>query len=432
MYAERNKIHILPGVLLMVIVIMVFPIAGCGNKSKPMSIILNVDTGDTIRVTLDTQEGHSVDVSTVSVGTDEITVLEISDSDGGMPLRGTFVSQNKYSEYYNTAYTDTRSTVLDTGERSGVSYTLYTFDMDGKPYTEYIGWVKGSNVGIVLESKMLGREDTENLIGMLSFEVEKTMQVNGEYVYEPMVGASADSVQTSSQQPVDEYETVQDDAQNITSDVPETVPTAGDAGSTGGDVTPETQDVQDDNPAQVEKTDWSTMLVKIDGVEYSFPYSLRTLQANGWTFNIEDYLEEGQTEYILEEGEYTYSTTLLSNEQYGSGAGSAEIYVGFKNFTQEPKNILDCGIWAIEVSGVYGTMPVKKCPDVELPGGVKFGMTMDEIKAVYGEPDEVDDNDYYVKLEYVKDYSRQMDLYVYTGKDGGAEGLLDIEFRNYE
>ena len=39
---------------------------------------------------------------------------------------------------------------------------------------------------------------------------------------------------------------------------------------------------------------------------------------------------------------------------YGKEAGSARIFVGFKNYGRDGKNITDCGIWAMEVSGVYG------------------------------------------------------------------------------
>lgn len=364
------------------------------KTNKPMSMVLNVNTGDSVKITLDTSEDHKLSFNK------DNSIIEISDSEDKIVMQGIFVPQNSYSLYYETAYTDSRCEIKESEKANGVAYTYYTYNDGDKINCEYIAWVIGTNTGVVFESTKLSPTEGKELIDKVSFEVEHTTQFNEEYVYEPSI---------STPMPKPQENTYIESADNSNYE----------NNSEGQE--------SNGNP----KTDWSSLLIKIDGVEYSFPYSFKTLQANGWGFNINDYLEDGETEFILEEGEYTYSDTSLQNEKYDIGLGNATIYVGFKNYTENPKNITDCGIWAMEVSAVYGMTAIDNRPEIELPGGIKFGATYDQIIATYGEPNSIEDNDYYVKMNYEKDYNKQMDLYIYTGTNGSASGLLDVEFRGY-
>ena len=396
--AVRMKIKLK---IIVVSVFMAVFMLGCGAEKKETSIVLNVDTGDTIKLSLSTDDGHDMKFDT---GT---SILSVSDGDGATLVRGIFVPQNSYALYYETAYTDQRCRIVEEGEMNGLSYILYSYDDGTGKKSECIGWIKGSNAGVVFESEVMDVEATRTLIGKIGFSVDHTVQVNPDYVYAPSLPEG-----------VEVEEPTEDDA-----DLEE---------YSSEPVTESPGSHETDADATVEPVDWTSLLMKIDGVEYTFPYSFKILQANGWSFDINDYLDDGETDFILEEGDYTYSTTELNNVMYGKEAGSARIFVGFKNYGRDGKNITDCGIWAMEVSGVYGAVAVENCPEVELPGGIKFGDTEEEIISVYGKPKDVEDNGYYRRLHYERDYVRQMDLYVYTGQDGGASGLLDVEFMGYD
>lgn len=372
---------------------MIF-LSACSKTDKTKSLTLNVDTGDSVKVGINMKQGNDISFDK------EKNIINISDKDGKVPAQGIFVPQKSYSLYYETAYTDDRCSIKDSGRRNGIAYTYYTYNNNGEINCEFIGWIIGSNTGIVFESTTLSEEDGQELFRLLQFSTDKTEQVNAEYAYEPNI----DKEPSETRKP------------DVTAslEVPKETPD-----NTGN--------------SDTSSKGWTSMEIKIDGVSYSFPYSYSMLQKNGWGFDINEYLNEGETEYILAPGEYTYSTTKLDNEKYGKDIGSAAVYAGFKNFDEKAKNITDCNIWALEVSGVYGTAPVKNCPDVELPGGIKFGASKEDITKLYGEPSEVYDNGYYIQMDYENDYSQHMTLYVYTGADGStAKGLLDAEFKCYQ
>lgn len=378
---------------------------GC-SAQKSMSITLNVDTGDSISMSLDTTDGHKIEFDK------EKSIVNLCAKDGkeeSIVARGIFVPKESYALYFDTAYTDSRCIVLEEGKGNGIAYTFYSYQDGEKTNYEYIGWVVGTNTGVVMESTVLGKEDSFSLFQKVSAEAKKTEQPNVDYVYEPIV---------------------EDKDGNLDAKGSED-------GNAGDAESPESQEESGDYPVEgteegnhTEDYDWTSMELKIDGITYGFPYSYEKLKSNGWTFNVEDYLEGDDEKYLLEEGEYTYSTTRLQNEKYGKEDDSACIYAGFKNYSKETKDIIDCDIWAMEISCVYGNKKTEKCPDVELPCGVRLGATYDEIVQKYGEPKEELRKDGYIQMDYDNDYNEHMTLFVYETED--AKGLLDVEFRQYQ
>lgn len=408
---------------IIIIFTILFSLFGCGKKeSETMSMILQVDTGDSIKMTIDKTEGHVI-------GFDKDTsIIDIKNQEGAAIIRGEFVPQESYSFLYEKLYTEENCEIMSTGTENGASYTYGVYHNGNSEVCEYIAWVVGTNTGIVFESSSVGIEDFEETINKVTFSVEKTSQVNENYAYEPHISEGSDSSEETAEDNVEKRE--------IAAPVSSTaLPEETDAQQENQEETK--TDVEsseeDEGPGETAKADWTSLMMKIDGVEYSFPYSYSLLKSNGWDFNIQDYLEEGQTEFLLSEGEYTYSTTKLKNPIYGTDLGTAEIYVGFKNYDVETKNITDCDLWALEVVAVYGSQPIENRPEIELPGGIRFGSTYDEIIAAYGEPDTVyDDNEYYIQLDYERDYNQHMTLYIYKGEgEGEASGLLDVELRGY-
>lgn len=394
--------------ILSVASMMAVLLAGCGGSST-MSIVLNVDTGDSISVSLDTSDGNKMEFDK------EKNIINIRDAEAeGEPItaRSIFVPQESYALYYETAYSDTRCIIIDEGESNGIAYTFYSYNDGNRVNYECIGWVTGTNTGVVMESTVLGEEESKLLFGKLSFEAKETGQQNEGYIYEPIVENENSISETG----------VESTGNGNTED-------AGMDDGESGDRRGEYGDGADGMGSHA--ADWTSLEIKIDGTPYKFPYSYELLRTNGWEFNAEDYLGEDD-EYLLEEGEYTYSTTKLQNEKYGKDEESACLYVGFKNYSKETKDVLDCDIWAIEVSCVYGNEEIRNRPEVELPGGIKLGASYDEIINAYGEPTEEFRKDNYIQMDYDNDYNQHMTLFVYYGGDSDIQGLMDAEFRKYQ
>lgn len=164
---------------------------------------------------------------------------------------------------------------------------------------------------------------------------------------------------------------------------------------------------------------WQDMAFSMDGKVYQIPFAYAGIK-DQWTFNLSDYgYDKG---YVLNPGDKVTGTIQLQNSRYSKVRCTA----GFMNTGTEVKDILDTDIWSF-------TMDISSAdqyPEVELPGGITWGSTEDEIIKAYGKPDE----DPYVSKElgysvynWFDHFTYKMKLTVY--KDGGLKGIM---LENYE
>ena len=180
--------------------------------------------------------------------------------------------------------------------------------------------------------------------------------------------------------------------------------------------------------------------IVIDGVLFKSedPYSL--LVENGWDFNFEDYnIDE---EYVLNKGEYIYSTVHLKNPtKYGSDYSNPEITIGFINNADTAKPLKECSIHGIEVDGSYGFRRFEddpnrqvSCYDFEIIKGLRRGTSMDDVKAAWGEPDDVyvaDGDDYHYELLTYEGDHVTYKLKVFTKPEIGLQGVTISDTRNW-
>ncbi|MCM1084230.1 MAG: hypothetical protein NC393_14265 [Clostridium sp.] len=138
--------------------------------------------------------------------------------------------------------------------------------------------------------------------------------------------------------------------------------------------------------------DWTTLEFAWDGAVYQFPMTYQDIVDAGFTIG-EQYMGE-----TLDSNEYTMSISAKND------AGE-KIYVRFKNFTeQDGRPITDCEIYGFgfDTDEYYDVNPA-----ITICNGVTFGMTVDEVKGIMGEPDYYyasDDPDFDRKeLEYYAD-----------------------------
>lgn len=149
--------------------------------------------------------------------------------------------------------------------------------------------------------------------------------------------------------------------------------------------------------------DWKTLEFALDGEIYTFPMTLADIEAAGFTID-EEYKSE-----TLESNRYTTSVTA-------ENAAGERFYVRFKNFTDTDKELKDCDIYgfSFEVDDYRDVNP-----DVTICNGVTFGMTVDEVKALMGEPD------YYYESDSTDLDRKELDYYV-TGKS--YDSSLELSF----
>lgn len=174
-----------------------------------------------------------------------------------------------------------------------------------------------------------------------------------------------------------------------------------------------------DAGADLDGKKWQDMAFSMDGQVYRIPFAYAGIK-DQWAFNLSDYgYDKG---YVLNPGDKVTGTIQLQNSRYSKVRCTA----GFMNTGAEVKDILDTDIWSF-------TMDISSAdqyPEVELPGGITWGSTEDDIIKAYGKPDE----DPYVSKElgysvynWFDHFTYKMKLTVY--KDGGLKGIM---LENYE
>lgn len=144
------------------------------------------------------------------------------------------------------------------------------------------------------------------------------------------------------------------------------------------------------------KADILSGIIKLDGKEYTVPCAYSDFVANGWTSKSADETLKARTYTLVEH---------LKN-------GSKELTVQFVNSTDSAHKYSECEIGQLEVGLDSET-------DIELPGGFVFdsSVTVDDVKAMYGEPSDTTKGDDYEVLRYEDDDYKRVEFFIYTDKE---------------
>ncbi len=122
-----------------------------------------VDTGDSISVTVDAKAGYSQD------GQVPFTVSK----DGEAVLVGAFMTQENF-QAYETALTEAPPEgvqLLEQGEKDGNTYLFFQYDGDSGTGYNYVVEVNGSSTGVMLGSEA-SQEEAESCFAAITFSVE--------------------------------------------------------------------------------------------------------------------------------------------------------------------------------------------------------------------------------------------------------------------
>lgn len=140
-------------------VILLLSLVGCGKVTKSQSITYKVETGDNIKITLDTTDGHKMTTK---------LPFEIS-KDGIIQTQGIFITAADYKEYLALFDKNSKNTITDSGERDGISYIHWIHNNSEYNYAILI---KDSNTGVLLGNKV-SEESAKECFNRLTFTLKK-------------------------------------------------------------------------------------------------------------------------------------------------------------------------------------------------------------------------------------------------------------------
>lgn len=169
-------------------------------------------------------------------------------------------------------------------------------------------------------------------------------------------------------------------------------------------------------PVNAAGFDWTNMQFVMKGTTYNLStLTYADIQAMGYTMN-DDYMSEE-----LEDNQYSTSARATA-------ADGSDMYIRFKNFTGGgTKKVTDCEILGVELSrDTY-----KNNYDAALGNGITFDMTVDDVKAVMGEPTDsyTSDSGDFMTLTYEENDEAYANSVKFTISDGK---LIKITLENYQ
>lgn len=134
--------------------------SGCtfSGSSTYMAYTFSVDTGDDIRIELDTTGGY-----------DMTSDLPLEISENGQTLsQGVFLTAEEYEDYFIAASTDLDATVIDSGNTDSLEYIFWSYN-DAE--FNYAILFNGTNTGFLLGNNV-SEDSARECFNRLSFSVE--------------------------------------------------------------------------------------------------------------------------------------------------------------------------------------------------------------------------------------------------------------------
>lgn len=136
-----------------IIGVMLATITGCATNK---SYTYTVETGDKIKITLNTTDGYDI--------TSDLPFTISKDSND--LSQGQFIQGSYYDQYVEAA--NTQGTIIDQGSNDTIEYVFYSYN--DQEYN-YIIKIKNSNTALLLGNPN-SQEEAETCFKLLSFSLE--------------------------------------------------------------------------------------------------------------------------------------------------------------------------------------------------------------------------------------------------------------------
>lgn len=143
----KNKIK-----LFIVVLFSCLLVTGCTTS---IEFTYDVSTGDRIKVKLNTTDEYKLSAK---------SPFTISKGDKGLST-GTFITLDGYEKYVNAVYRQEDVQILDSGNKDGNDYILYSYNNKNFNYVIRVG---ESNTGILLEN-INSKSEAEEVFNLLTF-----------------------------------------------------------------------------------------------------------------------------------------------------------------------------------------------------------------------------------------------------------------------
>lgn len=143
-------------VYVFAILSMMILFVGCGNAKTSKTYTFNVETGDSVKVKLDTSDKYNI--------TSEVP-FEIS-QDGDVKSQGTFIFGEAYDQYKDVVDTDENAELLDSGNKDGNEYVFWSYNDSEYNYAILI---EGSSTGLILGNDV-SEESAKECFNRLTIE----------------------------------------------------------------------------------------------------------------------------------------------------------------------------------------------------------------------------------------------------------------------
>lgn len=145
---------------LLLLLCLIFTFSGCNGEAKThKTYTFSVDTGDKVRIELDTTGGYDI--------TSELP-FEIS-QDGSTLSQGIFIEAEQYASYKEAVSADDSAKVIDEGTKDSNKYVFWSYNDSEFNIVILIG---DSNTGILL-GNAVSEESAKECFDRLTISLDK-------------------------------------------------------------------------------------------------------------------------------------------------------------------------------------------------------------------------------------------------------------------
>lgn len=198
---------------------------------------------------------------------------------------------------------------------------------------------------------------------------------------------------------------------------------------TGCGITNSSINEEDSNPNISEN--WKDFDVKIDGIKYLYPYSLKKLNEHGYEFDISNNFE------IEANGKYSPFSSLRmekwTKKTENNTYSSVSIATIINKTNKKVTDIYKCYATAITFNG-SSLGNVEVMPNVVIAKNITMGSSKDEIINAFGEPKNYDpvssERTWYEYSDYQMDGNDEI-VYIMDLLVDNEKGLINIKLEKY-
>ncbi len=142
-------------VTLAIIGTVLFTLTGC---STSLAYTFKVETGDKIKIELNTTGGYSM--------TSNLPFVISKDEES--LSQGIFISSDQYDQYISSVNNDSNAKIIENTTKDGIEYTFYSYN---NSEWNYIIKINNSNTGLLIGNP-ISQESAEECFGRLTITKE--------------------------------------------------------------------------------------------------------------------------------------------------------------------------------------------------------------------------------------------------------------------